>query len=272
MAENTSKAEEPTLEVPTTTSIPEAVQTPPSPASPATGPTNGLAVAALVVGIVAVVTGWIPFWGLLVGATAVTLGILGLKKAHGKGMAIAGIITGGIGALWGLLVAVFFTLAIVMSANTANTFQEAIQEEGKQNQSLIDAQKDFNKGQTANFANMYEVKVNSVEKNFEAGRTYQPETGNQFIRVNITLKNISDKPEYIDSWRFTVDDNGRNVTNSYIAVDDELDTDKLNPGNSVTGNLVYEVDASSSDFKLQYTEMIYDQVQKSQKLTYTLAF
>lgn len=85
-----------------------------SPVSPYTA--NGFAIAALVTGIVALVTGWIPFWSLLSGIAAVVLGIIGLKKVSGKGMAIAGIVTGGIGAFWGLLVTALFIIALVLSA------------------------------------------------------------------------------------------------------------------------------------------------------------
>ena len=66
------------------------------------GPGKGLAIASMVVGIVAFLTGWTPFWGLAVGITAVVLGIIGLKKGGEKGLAITGIVTGGLAALTSL--------------------------------------------------------------------------------------------------------------------------------------------------------------------------
>ncbi|MDP9452736.1 MAG: DUF4190 domain-containing protein [Actinomycetota bacterium] len=75
---------------------------------------NGVGIAALVVGIVALVLSWIPFLGLLLAIVAVVLGIVGIRKASrgmatNKGMAIAGLVTGGVA----LLIGAFFTITVV---------------------------------------------------------------------------------------------------------------------------------------------------------------
>ncbi len=68
--------------------------------------TNGQAVAALVLGIVSLVLFWIPFVGLVCGILGVVFGWLGMQRADrgttGKGMAVAGLVTGIIGTLIGL--------------------------------------------------------------------------------------------------------------------------------------------------------------------------
>lgn len=73
---------------------------------------SGMAVAALVLGILGVVLGWIPFVGLICGVLAAIFGALAWKKANqtnGRtGMAIAGTILGIIGILFGLAWLVFF--------------------------------------------------------------------------------------------------------------------------------------------------------------------
>ena len=74
-----------------------------------TSQTNGFAIAALVLGILAIVTFLTIFGGLILGVLALVLGIIGLNRAKttngsGKGMAIAGIITGVIGGLLSLLI------------------------------------------------------------------------------------------------------------------------------------------------------------------------
>lgn len=58
---------------------------------------NGMAVAALVLGIVGAVFGLIPILGVIafpLGLLAVVFGFIGRRKSTGKGMALAGIITG----------------------------------------------------------------------------------------------------------------------------------------------------------------------------------
>jgi len=71
---------------------------------------TGLAVASLVLGILAVLTGFFLLGGLL-GLIAVILGIVALGKvkrgeAGGRGMAIGGIVTGVIGMLIAVLILV----------------------------------------------------------------------------------------------------------------------------------------------------------------------
>jgi len=79
-------------------------------------PTNGLAIAALILGILALVGGLIPFLGWVMvpfALTAVGLGIAGMSRARtigeGKGLAIAGLVTG----VLALIAILAWTIAIV---------------------------------------------------------------------------------------------------------------------------------------------------------------
>jgi prepilin-type processing-associated H-X9-DG protein len=78
-------------------------------AAPGVGPkTSGWAITSLVAGIVSVVLFCIPFFSLAVALLGVIGGVLGLKRtadnrAGGRGLAIAGLITGCFGALLGAL-------------------------------------------------------------------------------------------------------------------------------------------------------------------------
>lgn len=79
---------------------------------------NGMAVAALVCGIIAVLIAWIPFivvGGIVLAALALTFGIIGLRRSNevgrGRGQAITGIVTGGIAmalAVVGIVLSVIF--------------------------------------------------------------------------------------------------------------------------------------------------------------------
>ncbi|UOQ45581.1 DUF4190 domain-containing protein [Halobacillus salinarum] len=59
---------------------------------------NGLAVASLVLGIIGVVFGFIPFIGIFFGflfwVLAIIFGFIGMKKDVKKGLAISGLIMG----------------------------------------------------------------------------------------------------------------------------------------------------------------------------------
>ncbi len=73
---------------------------------------NGLAITALILGILALLLAWIPivnFLSLVLGLAAVVLGFMGMRKAAvsgGKGLAIGGIITGGLALLATILMIV----------------------------------------------------------------------------------------------------------------------------------------------------------------------
>jgi hypothetical protein len=75
----------------------------------------GLSVAAMVLGILAIVFFWVPFAGWIVGVLAIVLGAVAVSQANkkpeeygGKGMAITGLVLGIIQvSLWLLFFLVF---------------------------------------------------------------------------------------------------------------------------------------------------------------------
>ena len=80
-------------------------------------PTHGMAVVALVFGIAGVVLAWVPWLGLLLGIVGVVCGHVAVHQItksptpkSGKGMAIAGFITGYVALAFGLLWVGFFAL------------------------------------------------------------------------------------------------------------------------------------------------------------------
>ncbi len=68
---------------------------------------NGLAVAGLVLGILAIVLCWVPVIDQIVAILGIIFGAIGIGTANrvgkGKGMAVTGLITGIIGLLLGVV-------------------------------------------------------------------------------------------------------------------------------------------------------------------------
>ncbi|MEU6548601.1 DUF4190 domain-containing protein [Streptomyces sp. NPDC046859] len=84
---------------------------------------NGLAIAALVLGITACVFFWSVFGGIILGLLGVILGIVAARRARGgrarhRGMAIAGAILGALG-----LIASSVIVAIGVSFLSSDEFQ-----------------------------------------------------------------------------------------------------------------------------------------------------
>lgn len=249
-------------------------ETQPSAPQPTTpnGPANGLAIASLVVGIVAAVSWFIPVWGLLVGIAAVVLGFLGVRKLNGKGMAIAGIITGGFGAALGLIVTALFVVGIIASSNINNSARQSLENQQNEAQSAIDGKREFSKGETATIAGKFELKVNSVERNYTPNSSRTPASGKEFVLVNVTIKSISEEGERVGAYSFGVINNGLKTAGSTATIPDPLQTGELEPGASTSGNLIFEVPTDATDLKLAYEATLVDKSFKTQRVTYTLAF
>ncbi len=82
------------------------------------GPSSGLAIGALAAGVVALLMFWCAFIGVPVGIAAVVLGVVALNKVKagtggGRGLALAGVITGGLA----ILVSVVLVVAAVATGN-----------------------------------------------------------------------------------------------------------------------------------------------------------
>ncbi len=126
-----SRSEEPTLD------FPDAYQPPPVPSEPRNlqagwqpppppgylappAPQQGLAAASLVLGIISITIGWCCYFGLATAPVAVVLAIAALVqiKNHptryaGKGMAIGGLVTGGLYFVFLALVILIYGLAFL---------------------------------------------------------------------------------------------------------------------------------------------------------------
>lgn len=124
-----SRSEEPTLDLPDAYTPPpvQAIapqsfqrgwQPPPPPRIAA--PQQSLAVVSLVLGIVSLTLGWCCSFGLLTAPIALALGIVSLvqiknhpTKYSGKGMAIGGIVTGGLYFVFIALMILIYGMAIL---------------------------------------------------------------------------------------------------------------------------------------------------------------
>lgn len=98
----------PTQPIPTQTIN---IQTPLAP------PSNGLAIASMVLGIVALFLFWIPFLGWIPVLTGLILGIVALQKPYGRGFAITGVVCSGLA----LAIKVWFWLAVIGIMGAAAT-------------------------------------------------------------------------------------------------------------------------------------------------------
>ena len=110
-----------------------ASQPTPSPQyAPITPTPKGLAITALVVGIIAFLTGLVPVLGFILGAVAVVFGIIALVKKQSKGMAITGLALGAVALITSLIVTVtvgVFTSEVSKNIDALELIEELPAEE-----------------------------------------------------------------------------------------------------------------------------------------------
>lgn len=73
---------------------------------------KGLALTALILGVLSLIFCWVPVAGAVGGLIALILGIIALRKGQSKGLSITGIITGAIALVIGAIVTIGFFLAL----------------------------------------------------------------------------------------------------------------------------------------------------------------
>jgi uncharacterized protein DUF4190 len=111
--------------------VPQPPQPPQPPVPPGVpGQTNGLAIAGMVCGILGLVLFWFPYLGIVLGILGLVFGVLGRNRAVqlggvGQGMALAGIVTGGVAVVVGILWIIF----IISQADEAEEILQQLEDE-----------------------------------------------------------------------------------------------------------------------------------------------
>jgi O-antigen ligase len=107
---------------------------------------SGLAVAALVLGILALLSSWTVIGGILLGLIGLVLGFIASGRAKkgmagGRGMAIIGIIT----SLLAIVIAIVFVVAVgsFLNSDSAKNLQDCIEQAGNDQAQLDQCEQDF---------------------------------------------------------------------------------------------------------------------------------
>jgi Domain of unknown function (DUF4190) len=137
MPPSMSPLEQPTLDMPGAVAPPQQLyqapqsaplnsvqpgwKAPPPPAYPVQTEKN-MALLSLILGVVSITVGWCCYFGVLTGPVAIGLGIYALSlikknpnRYGGKGLAIGGIVTGGLYFVFLLLIILIYGLSFLMS-------------------------------------------------------------------------------------------------------------------------------------------------------------
>lgn len=141
------------------------------------------------------------------------------------------------------------------TSNTAKKIGEATAPTSQTEQQEDNAQKEFNVLDKIDFEKRI-LTVNSVQRNYvESGEyPYTPEEDQEFILVNVTIENNSNKPISFNVFDFQIE-NSSGVRTSFGVVGkvkDEFHSGDLAIGGKITGNIGYKVKKNEKGLKLLF--------------------
>ena len=110
---------------------------------------SGLAIAALVLGVLALITSWTVIGGVLCGILAIVLGFVALSRAkrglgRGRGMAITGIVLGALGLV--LAIALVSVGLSFLNSDSGRQLQECLERAGTDTAAQEQCQRQFQEG------------------------------------------------------------------------------------------------------------------------------
>ncbi|MCA9301131.1 DUF4352 domain-containing protein [Candidatus Nomurabacteria bacterium] len=209
------------------------------------------------------------------------LGLVGSSKAKKEGRSntlskIGWILNLVFGIITAILVILWFVFAVNLSNKSSEIRSEtdSITKQIESRESNTPVSTDFNKGETANFGD-YSVKINNVSRGYVPANSYtRAKDGNEFIVLDLTVTNTSDKSQYVSSFDFDIEIDGLLDRPSYAKPPGtELPSGSLLQNKSVSGQIVFEVPVNKQDLKLAKKGYTYDkQTYESKEVVYKLAF
>ena len=107
---------------------------------------SGMAIAALVLGVLAVLSSWTVIGGILLGLAAIVLGFIASSRAKrgeagGRAMAIIGIITGALGLV--LSIALISIGVSLLNSDSGQNLQECLEKAGNDQAAQARCQREF---------------------------------------------------------------------------------------------------------------------------------
>lgn len=237
--------------------------------------TSGLAITSLVLGILAIITSYLPilnngsFLLALLGIVFAAIGLMGINKGKhsGKGIAIAGLVLGIVSIVVVLATQSLFSAAIdsateemnpsVVSTSESGTASAAEGESAESaaaesEQSAPEA--DYHNlpvGKPVTLQNGLELTVNSIEGGLA---NYD---GDEIVRVNVTYTNNGTKSASFNPYDWKAEDpNGALRSQSFYSdAENSLSSGDLSSGGTVTGNIYFDGPVSKVHY---YSNMFND--------------
>lgn len=130
----------------------------------------------------------------------------------------------------------------------------------EQSQTKTEEKTDFAVGETIAY-NGKEITVVSVQRNYDSGNQFiRPETGKEYIKINVKIENKSDSKMSYGTYDWEVQDtNGVivDVDGLQYSADGALKSGELAAGGKVSGDLFFEVPSGDTGLTLHYKSNLF---------------
>lgn len=199
-----------------------------TPQAPA--PRNGMAVAALVLGLVALAIGWIPiigFAGFICGLIGVVLGLIAARKRYGRAMAIIGAVL----SIIGIIVSLVVWNALAAGASALGSGSPELSSAAPVGPGNGAPRSDFAIGETVDLDGL-QMTVEKLEK---AGGIAGPYLCTQITYVNQTGE---EQPYNLIDWKLQ-DPNGKIETASITGNKADLVAGAVASGGRASGRVCF---------------------------------
>lgn len=221
--------------------------------------TNGLGIASIVIGIVALVTSCC--YGGFLGVIGGILAIVALtKKDSKKGQAIAGLVTSIIGfliTLVCLIIGASFMSAVgnydstTETTNIDTTYDDSTTDSNNTEADTTEAEvKTYKVGDVID-ADTFKMTFVSSEDYTSDNEYMQPADGNKYIKLVFDFENTGDSDFLVSDWDFNCYADGYVVESTYLDTDNMLSA-TISPGKKASGSIFYEVPISAETIELEY--------------------
>ncbi len=201
---------------------------------------NGVGIASLVLGIIAIIFSYVPLIHLLSGVLAVIgliLGIVGIvqiSKMHGsKAFSVVAIILN--------------IIALIVVISTGAAYTEALNavNEGAQPASKEVSTLNLKVGESAKLDNGLVLTLDSVERSVSVQNHEE-----KFTAATVTIKNEGTEKQPFNpiDWRSVSAEGVESGAELVISEENKLEAGDLQPGGKVTGTLYFKSDAAKISY------------------------
>jgi len=197
---------------------------------------NSWGISSIILGILAFILSWIPFFGVVLAIVAIVISGIGLTKKSNKGLVITGLVLG--------ILALLISLAISLVAGVVISAVEFEELGGVSGTGESGSERIYGLNEEVIVGNFAYTFLSVKEKIYLGSNYLKLEPSGVFLIFDIEVENIGNEADYINNEIYIIDNQGRELSqenSAWAYLEDNIIFEELNPGLTKTGQIVFDV-------------------------------